>query len=436
MTCAVPASCFGNQTLSQPACELLRRLLRDLAAVERRLVKNVAVDDEHQRYMRLCRRIEGVTLGNSSFDPSVRGFRRAVTRGAFPVLRIGSAYVDLLREVHLFDAPASRDKLTALRASIIPPDAVERHLECFDDAAKRRDFVRYAAIRHRAYFLRRRVLPAGCGVVEVPDALSAPVASDAEIHSDAADGRSFWERLLGANPEPMPTMSSEIRRTRIEGSLHLPTATDWQEYGSVDNRGDFMEKRLCDQITAALAGGAPVNLTNQRHNMVTRILHKFIHREVKPPASAALTYNDGQEVAPFPLRCLERLPSSWAPTCELHVGLISMRHLQIDQYIDVNWYRNVEIPSSLGLAGADAYCYTKSIERLSALLEANRRHRVQVHLYHAGYLPAVVGFYRAVATLLGGGAYPKGALQIVPMLEPARGVQGFVKGCEWPERES
>jgi hypothetical protein len=107
-----------------------------------------------------------------------------------------------------------------------------------------------------------------------------------------------------------------------------------------------------------------------------------------------------------------------------------MRHLLLDQYIDMNWYRNVEVPAKDGLAAADEFCFQLSMQQLDELLDTHRGDRLRIYLYHTGYMPAVVGFYRAVVETHISGRYRTGCLQIVPMLQPTK--TGFEKGLAWP----
>src|SRR5262249_30286628 len=149
------------------------------------------------------------------------------------------------------------------------------------------------------------------------------------------------------------------------------------------------------------------------------------------PATAAMMYESGQPTRPIRLRCVERLPDGWSPTRTLHVGLISMRHLPIDQYVDINWYRNVDVPSQEGLAGADDACYRISRGQLARLADVYNGHRLRLYLYHSGFVPAVVAFYRALVEHLSSPQHKRGSLQVIPMLEP-RSDGTYEEGKPWP----
>ena len=435
--CAIPGDCWGNQESKYLPVELLRRFLRDLATIERRLPKNVALDDEYYRYARLCGQIEQVALSNAAFAPASQKFRSNIEQGRFPALRIGSEYVDLIRRVQL-DGETGPEAEGRFGASVFSPRELNAHVQYFMRAAKAYEYQHYPAIRHRVWFLTKRVMKQGCGLVEVPDPLSMSLLSESQPRQGGADGRGLWERLWVQIKallwkEPQPALSAEeLRAQAVADVVTLSTPTDWQQYGVVDNRGHFMEDRLRAQIRAAIAHGIPVNLMNQRQNMVTAILQEFIHKDKgQQPVEAPVMYTHGRTARPFPLHCLPPMPDGWAPTKEYHFALISMRHLPLDQYIDMNWFRNVEVPTRDGMAASDESCYQVSIGQLAELLDANRGHRLRIHLYHTGYMPAIIGFYRAVVSTLASGSYGSSCLQVLPKLQP--GKDGFVEGLPWPE---
>ena len=97
----------------------------------------------------------------------------------------------------------------------------------------------------------------------------------------------------------------------------------------------------------------------------------------------------------------------------------------------MNWYRNIEVPTGEGLAASDESCYQYSMRQLAQLLSTNKAHRLRIHLYHTGYMPAIVGFYRAVMSILRSGNYGKGCLQVIPKLQPEG--DDYAEGRPWPE---
>jgi len=433
--CAVPGDCWNKQSTANRPAEQLRNCLRDHATIERRLSKNVAVDDESFRYARLSGQIEQVAIGNATFAPGGREFKRQLRAGEFPAVRVGSEYVDLIRTVQMTEGKTGHDTEGRLGSSVFSPGQLSEHVRAFTKAMQQYDFQDYSSIRHRLWFLRKRVLSFNCGLIEVPDHCSADLLTDPKsFSSGGADGRSLWDRVVARfRTNAMPSMLASERRERLESDDYKPVkSSDWIQYGEIRDRGQFMQDRLRSQIRDAIAGGAPVNLMNQRQNMAISIFQEFLHvAPDRKPAHAPVQYDDGRTARPFPFYCLPRLADGWAPTREFHVALISMRHLPLDQYIDMNWYRNVDVPSRSGLAAADEVCYLDSMERLHQLLTTSRGHRIRLHLYHTGYMPAIIGFYRAVVETLSSGEWSPGCLQVIPKLQPA-GHGDFVESAPWP----
>jgi hypothetical protein len=436
LLCAVPRACFSEERLNALPMEQLRRFLADLTVIERRLAKDAVLEDEIFRYGRLCQQVEEVALSNATFAPGGFAFRRALAKGRFPVLEVGSEYTDLVRELELRGVTTGVDAEARLGATILRPEHIEPHTRAFARTAVSLDFHQYPAIRQRLWFLSKRVLRSGAGLVEIPDPLGATVEDASAARARGVDGRSLWERLLAwlrkAAAPSVPPGDRLLHAAPLTPAAQSTQASDWLHYGERD-RGRFMEQRLRAEIELALERGTPVNLSNQRHNMATELLAEFIHKQAgSEPSAVAVVYNESQQARPFPLRCLDPIPDGWAPTREFHVGLVSMRHLMLDRYIDINWYRNVETPSTGGLVAADEKAFQVSMRNLAALLDANRGQRLRLHVYHTGFVPAVIGFYRALVTTLSSGAYPPGCLQVLPKLQPKADDSGHIEGAAWP----
>jgi hypothetical protein len=138
-----------------------------------------------------------------------------------------------------------------------------------------------------------------------------------------------------------------------------------------------------------------------------------------------VTYADGSEAEPFPLRCLDPAPPG-RPERLVPLALMSMRHLPLDESVVMNWYRNREIDQSSTLGWSDRVCHRQAAERLAALRAASGGRAVVVHLYHTGFEPAVVGFYRAAVEAARDGG---GWLRVVPHYHTETGP---VQGPSWP----
>ena len=422
--CALPASCFSGKPNDDIATELLRGYVPALRVIERRIRKHVAADEESARYARLCRQIEDVALSRAVPAARDADFRAALSRGDFPSIRIASGYVDFLARLHAAGTSLGVGHEVRLGATVFGPDELQRHVARFRSLTSKPECEHEASLRHRAWFIAKRLIPHRCGLVEVPDVFG--ISSD----DSPMDVRTTWDRVRDwfrrfAGAAPVPPVLSPVR-----SNVWMPTvSTDWKQYEGA-SRGNYIHNRLRTQIEQALEGGPPIDLGNQRHALLTEELVRHLHTSARPPATAAMMYESGQPTRPIRLRCVERLPDGWAPTRQLHVGLISMRHLEIDQYVDINWYRNADVPSQEGLSGADEACYRVSVAQFAKLANVYRGHRLRLFVYHAGFLPAVVAFYRALVDRLVSREHKRGSLQVIPMLAPRGG--NYEKGQPWP----
>ena len=174
-----------------------------------------------------------------------------------------------------------------------------------------------------------------------------------------------------------------------------------------------MMERLTAEIEDALPAGGKVNMSNQPHEISTEVLGRFVRADgSQEPGSVRVVYADGSEAKPFPLRVL---PVHTAPELtnpiEISVALMSMRHLELDPVVDWAWYRNKEVSKTRPLAESDEFCFQHSLKQLAELQAAYSGCAVQLNMYHTGFEPAAIAFYRAVATTL---KHQPGWLRVVP----------------------
>lgn len=407
LVCAVPPACWDGDTEFDGPADALRPLLRELATLERRILKGANLDEERARYAGLCADLEGVALELAVPGADRRAFRAALHAGRFPATRVGPAYFDMLDALARSGRPVGFRDEHRVGGSTVPPAALAAHCGAFRDAARASGFGDEPAVRER-YRFAARAAQAGCGLVEIAEPLD-----------DA-------EPLPRVNGVPVPKVARwTAMRNRIRAALRrytllewasrqfaatgrppiAPPRADWMLYGTKegDNRGDFMKQRLRSQIEQALAGAGSVNMSGQqRHETATEVLQEYVVRAPgSRPGTARILYADGSEAAPFPLRCVAPpRGAAWVATRELHVALISMRHLQLDRHIDINWFRNASVPANKTMADADEFCFRASLAQLAEVKALYAGERLLMHLYHTGFEPAVIGFYRALVTLL------------------------------------
>jgi len=132
------------------------------------------------------------------------------------------------------------------------------------------------------------------------------------------------------------------------------------------------------------------------------------------PVHILITFRDGSISEKFPLLCLPPVtqPNS-LPI--IRAALISSRHFELDSKVDLCLLRNSEINRRLDISIAEQERF--AFESVNKFIEdfIKRKGGVELHLYHTGLEAAVIGTYRAVATLLCNSDI-RGKLKVIPML--------------------
>ncbi len=162
-----------------------------------------------------------------------------------------------------------------------------------------------------------------------------------------------------------------------------------------------LQQQMQEAITTVREGRfGQVNFSSQSHNTIADVLHEFVYAtsdEPVAPVYVHVLYGDGSRGKPFPLRSLAPLRSeSMTPlrnVLPLRVALISMRHLEMDPLVDIAWLLNKDIPKGRSLADVDAFSYQETQRQLR---EGLSNGPLKLFLYHTGFQPVIVGFYRAL----------------------------------------
>jgi hypothetical protein len=175
------------------------------------------------------------------------------------------------------------------------------------------------------------------------------------------------------------------------------------------------------QIRVAISTGEPLPIGSQaRHEVLTEVLRE-LHHPHGPAGKLRLMYaTEASESVPF---LFGPLPESSGSTgTSLTLGLMSMRHTDLDPDVAGYWFRNrlVSVPGR-SQAESEAYCYRDSLPRLHHLANTGV---TDLYVTHTGYEPAVIGFYRAVAEVTS-----TRPLRIHPRYLVRRGV---LHGTAWP----
>jgi hypothetical protein len=392
------------ETAANPSGLDIVRFVGDAVSSERRIAKDVNLENEYSRYTLTTRRLEQeiVLTGRLRDARTAEEFAQVLSRGYFPTQRLAPGYLALL-------VRAGDDQdIARLGASFFPPDQCSTHRRAFADWVTKHDLASQPVVAQRLEFLAWAEA-AGCGVVELQMA---------------------YHRASG-NVDTI-ALSSAVNDSPhfVELPEFATSGLDLELFSSGQKRR--IAEILSRQIRAALTTGEAVTFGNQApHDVIAEVLHQFVYvpsGELPQPVQLRVIYADGSEAAPFPLFCLAAPPDG-TPTGAnpLRVALMSMRHVELDVDIDFCWFRNREVSRTRTLAETDEFCQTATENQLDESLALGD---LALHLYHTGFEPAVIGFYRALVHRLSFLRNSSGpSLVVTPYY--FRGREGYQAGSTW-----
>jgi hypothetical protein len=216
-----------------------------------------------------------------------------------------------------------------------------------------------------------------------------------------------------------------------EAAAEVPVADVWHADGGDEGssppamRARDAQRVLWDaQLTRACAGeDVPIVPSGITNSVLTEGLRANVtgtdRRDVR------VVYRDGSEARRFPLGGLifrEAAPEAWPA---LRFSLMSMRHPDMDTFVDGALLRNRPVSRQRPAAETDELVYAEAVRKLDALVIAAGG-GVTLRVYQTGLQPAVVGFYRAVTLRL---IEKPGTLCVIPCYW--RGNERYEEGTAW-----
>jgi hypothetical protein len=393
----------GVSTEPDPASSVLRQLIGEAVALRRRIEKGANLEAERLRYSICLGELESrlSKMGTRAESGERPILEAMLQRHEIPVVPLAPRYFDLMTRAHLehlqkemsflatdVTVPTGhRPPVTTIGSSIFPPDGLSTHITeveallNIESVKAEGELVAVAEDRIRLLGMIRDL---GVGAIEVVEeldnhAIAPPIARpETTLPVSTPNGN--------LNPDRVPTTAKGRRR---------------------------MMERLEDEIEEALPTSGKVNMSNQPHEVSTEVLGQFVRASAgQVPGRVRVTYADGSEAKPFPLRILpmNSVPAPANPV-EISVALMSMRHLELDPMVDWAWYRNKEVSQTRPLAESDEFCFQYSLKQLTELHVAYAGRALVLNMYHTGFEPAAIAFYRAVAITL---MRQRGRLRVVP----------------------
>ena len=408
--CALPLSVWRSSAGEHGFGAEIVQFSNDALGCERRILKEVNTEDERSRYRLCCQRLENelILKGHLRTINNASELRRVIAAKELPVLALDPGYIDVLARTH--DSPGPE----RLGASFFPPEKVDAHKWGFRLWVTQLGIAESHSVEQRMAFFDAAAL-AGCGVVEFQAAFldGASLVCPAPIESD--NTRESIESDVTVEIPEFATQGLAI------------------EYFGTKGKKRHLAVNLRAQIRQALQSGEPVGFGNQApHDVITEVLHEYVFMPeaiTYPRAEMRVIYADGSEAHSFPMFTLPRSdgnPNNSLPP--LRVALMSMRHFELDRDIDFCWFRNRDVSRTRTLSETDEFCYQSTIDQLGDFMKSGMH---VMHLYHTGFEPAVIGFYRGLVKTLCE-LSSKGIrteLMVVPFYY--RGGTEYESGSEW-----
>jgi hypothetical protein len=267
------------------------------------------------------------------------------------------------------------------------------------------------------------------GFVFVPDGLDAATLMPQEVQQIrtwlAQDCLAVQLRFPFENG-----ITSAIQTDRLPSEPSEP----WEASNGATGRRAVLQ-RFRTQVASAAAGepGASISPSGVSNSVLTDILREYVTPKLgQPRVLADVVYRDGSAGPPFPLRGTPLVESRDRPTRRLSFALLSIRHTEMDIEVDGAWLRNTVVSRVRPAGDTDRIVYELSLAQLRSLMKDGP---LTIYMHQTGLETAVVGFYRAVVTVLAEPGHRPGALVIVPRhFTPGASGDGaphFSEGTPW-----
>ena len=226
--CAVPRAAWQEGTV--PGGVSLERLAADALVCERRIAKEVNLEEEHERYTLICRRLEQEIAASAWMRQTntLNDFQAVLRSGYFPAQGYLPGYLALLSYT-LKDPGPER-----LGASFFPPDQVGKHRQAFSGWVDQQGVAKTPIVEQRLSFFEWAE-QFGCGVVELQAAFH--LADDNWRSAESAIAR--------------PALNDEAEGRYIEIPAFVASGLEI-EYFSQKGRKQHLAQILEQQIRQAL----------------------------------------------------------------------------------------------------------------------------------------------------------------------------------------
>lgn len=329
----------------------LNTLMKRAIRIEERMVKGVNLADEEKRYHTLCDRIEYV--GKMLLD------NREVM-----VQELGCDYFEKILAIQRSGPERARE--TRLTANFCPAEKVERYLIDFCKITKDAGESDTACISNKVHFYEM-AKQNNWSVLEIQQV----VFDDGCIK---CEDQKIKEKFLQIK------VSDSISRTSADTNAY-----------------QGLRKQIESVVRCVRSGvDGAINFSDLGHHVITEIVHEFAYGKGKKLLLPVI-YGDGSRARDLPVYALTPRKPEFLATLSnipaLDVGMMSVRHYELDPKVKVYWFRNQEISTGKTAAETDETAYVQSKQMLTKM---KKEGKYKINFYQTGFQPAVVGFYRAL----------------------------------------
>ena len=177
-------------------------------------------------------------------------------------------------------------------------------------------------------------------------------------------------------------------------------------------RYDRLRGELAAQIDRCLMQGQPsaINLQVPRHSVISPVLRQMAYNRTYAGKSLPVVFTDGSRPPRFPAGVLTGSPAAMKLTpatkeellqrsaSVVKMGLMSMRHPDLDYLVDFYITRNTELAVEEDtMANRERMSFERTVRALSdAALDGG----AEIWFYQTGFEPMIVGVYRGVVEVL------------------------------------
>lgn len=391
----------------------------DALGMEKRIAKGVNQENERSRYTLCCNQLEESIRTLSSISATqVESFRSALQNFQLPFIRLSSQYLDVISQMYLRYPNESANN--RLGASFFPLEMIEPHINAFITSASELGIADQVDVKQRISFYKI-ALSFQCGVIEIQDPFYFKNEGNENNHSIEFFNQGKEEIHTRQLTSPQEDEHYENEDENISVTIRRKAY-------------DILYEQIENAIYMSKEGkNGAVNFSNQPHNVITEALNVFVYSEsgkVQKPIYIRVNYTDGSQGKSFPLLCLPKRTEEELNIIQqslpLRAALLSMRHLSMDQDVDMAWFRNREVSKARAFGETDQFCY----EHTKKLLVQSRDEGIlKLFLYQTGLQPAVIGFYRALTEELLFRSNNPPSLEVTPNFYISK--SGYRQGRSW-----